>query len=117
MFLFIGFFLWFWDMNCLISIHLMFLFIPAGPIHYKSSISDFNTSNVFIYHVLISSVRSFYSNFNTSNVFIYRCCVTAIIRLNRISIHLMFLFIHADSYGADRKRHISIHLMFLFIRH
>ena len=97
-----------------ISIHLMFLFISSKGITFGGMISNFNTSNVFIYHSIQALMDTGNTDFNTSNVFIYllhglkKCCF---IDFNTSNVFIYPLLI----IPATVKVYISIHLMFLFI--
>ena len=75
-----------------ISIHLMFLLIPAQRREVRA-VKDFNTSHVSINH----------------------CSYQTGCDENLISIHLMFLLIGSTGKAFWKRRRISIHLMFLLI--
>ena len=141
----------------IISIHLMFLFIAMGNYYaskytafqyiscsYLSEMgeatkeyrSNFNTSHVLIYHILLlqwifkikyfntshvliypvqlTTTKGYGINFNTSHVLIYRIkCI-----LNRLSSGFQYISCSYLSYirfTNIKTFYISIHLMFLFI--
>ena len=113
----------------------MLLFIPAS-MFWSSVPGDFNTSHVTVYRYSMMLHSPRYSNFNTSHVTVYRVTVSPTFRFNvfqyiscyclsesdwipttgnRISIHLMLLFIRCLSWKTKPVKRISIHLMLLFI--
>ena len=119
----------------LISIHLMFLFIPFGSFTVIFP-TYFNTSHVLIYQFNRYSSLFCFKHFNTSHVLIYQSWEFKEKEIWIISIHLMFLFIRASSSFTHTlqqfqyiscsylsrfktqtvtRLRISIHLMFLFI--
>ena len=96
-----------------ISIHLMLLFIGCSTsfrllLHFNTSHvtvyqveiagkkytwTHFNTSHVTVYPITIDTKRFQFCDFNTSHVTVYQRLQTFVIQENKISIHLMLLFI------------------------
>ena len=96
-----------------ISIHLMFLLIPAQRREVRA-VKDFNTSHVSINQLLTLNFFWFI-NFNTSHVSINQTETRKTAFWGRISIHLMFLLIWTQGLLGRSMNQISIHLMFLLI--
>ncbi len=99
----------------IIQIHLMFLFIILHCTLTVSIIVYSNTSYVLIYLGSSSVMLCLLSYSNTSYVLIYPIPFCRKCGVNKIQIHLMFLFIMQRGFICQEEVQIQIHLMFLFI--
>ena len=97
----------------IISIHLMLLFIVLFR-NVLALMNNFNTSHVTVY-----LIPSDWSRYTTKFQYISCYCLSRRTRIhrgtNKISIHLMLLFIAVGIFPTLLIVSISIHLMLLFI--
>ena len=97
-----------------VSIHLMLLFIKIKRL-FCSQILSFNTSHVVVYLIFYKLFSLCFCCFNTSHVVVYRqrtiACVAAPKSFN--TSHVV-VYLHKRR-GSKNFNRVSIHLMLLFI--